>query len=122
MKTQNILAAAAGLAVGYFAFRKNDGAVGSSEFAAIAGVYPNYHVIKAKYMGPTNYTSARIKLISDRFEQSVTIDYDHQYNGTKDIAIAWLEEHGFNIVGAAEAKDGYYIISNTFEPLKPLKY
>lgn len=30
MKTQNILAAAAGLAVGYFAFRKTDAAVGSA--------------------------------------------------------------------------------------------
>ena len=119
MKTQNILAAAAGLAVGYFAFREKNGAVGSSEFAGIAGVYPNYHVIKAKYLGPTDYRGSRVQLISDRFEQRVTIDYDHSFNGTKDIAIDWLERHGFNILGAAEAKDGYYIISNTFEPLKP---
>lgn len=117
MKTENILVAAAGFAVGAMLFKSGKvSGVGSVDDIELR--FPNYHVLKVKYMGATNYTNSRVKIISERFEQSKTIDYDHRYNSTKDNAAAWLIEHGFNVIGAGEAKDGYYIISDTFKPLK----
>lgn len=79
---------------------------------------PNYHVLKIKYYGPTNISGSRVGIISERFRQRKTIDYNYEHNNSCDIAIAWLENHGFNVIGKAEGKDCYYIITDTFEPLK----
>lgn len=78
----------------------------------------NYHVIKVKYMGPTNFKGSRIRLTSDRFKQSVTIPYNYDFSTSYEMAECWLMEKGFNIVGLAETIEGYIIITDTFEPLK----
>jgi type II restriction/modification system DNA methylase subunit YeeA len=79
----------------------------------------NYHVITAIYIGPTNEKGSRIKLHSDRFEQTVIISFNHEtFRQTDEIAIDYLQSKGFDIIGKAEKKDGYFLISNTFEPLK----
>lgn len=78
----------------------------------------NFHVLKIYYIGPTDYLGSRVKIKSERFKCSVTIDYDHRYNGICDIAQNWLQGKGFDLIGKAEGKDCYYIISNTFQPLK----
>lgn len=78
----------------------------------------NFHVLKVTFIGPSNYKGSRIKITSERFKESVTLDYDHNFNSTKDLAVYWLDKKGFNIVGAAEGKDWYYIISDTFQSLK----
>lgn len=78
----------------------------------------NFHVLKVKYIGATNYKPSRVSIRSERFEQSKTIEYDHQFSNTYEIAINWLNENGFNVPGKAEGKDCYYIISDTFKPFR----
>lgn len=78
----------------------------------------NYHVIKVKYLGPTNTLGSRVRITSERFEQSITIDYDHAVDGIYTMAANHLSDKGFNIIGKAEGSNHYYLISNTFEPFK----
>ena len=78
----------------------------------------NLHLIEVTYLGPTNTKGARVKLYSHRFAQSVTIAYDYAARGICEMADAWLRERGFVVVGVAEMKKGYALLSDTFEPLK----
>ena len=78
----------------------------------------NYHVIKVKYMGPTNFKGSRIKLTSDRFEHSVVIPYNYSFNNALDIAEAWLTEKGFDLVGHSCLKGFDLVITDTFKPLR----
>lgn len=82
---------------------------------------PNFHILTVKYVGATNFLGSRVKIISERFKQSITFGYQHEYNNTLDQAKAWLTAHGFEVIGQAEGKDHYYVISTTFEPIKPIK-
>lgn len=78
----------------------------------------NYHVLIVKYVGQTNYTPSRIKIISERFKHSVIIPYDHDHADSCEVAEAWLKKNDFNIIGHAEGKGHYYVIVDTFKPLK----
>lgn len=78
----------------------------------------NFHVLKISFVGQTDTKDARVKITSERFKESVTIPFGKNYDNTKDVAINWLDKKGFNIIGAAEGKDWYYIISDTFQSLK----
>ena len=78
----------------------------------------NFHVLRVTYLGPTNCKGSRVKITSDRFEQSKTLDYDYHFNNTLEIAEDWLKKNGYNITGHAEGKDCYYVITDTFQPLK----
>lgn len=79
---------------------------------------PNFHVLQIKYLSPTNNKGARVSIKSERFEQSISIGYNHEFNSVADIANEYLSAKGFNIIGKAESKEGYYLITDTFEPLK----
>jgi hypothetical protein len=81
-------------------------------------VIPNYHIIKIKYLGFTNTKNSRIKLTSELFKQSLTLPNDSN-DIILNIAINYLTKNNFDIIGQGESKEGFYIISNTFEPLKP---
>lgn len=119
MKAETILYAAAGLATGMYLAKKKEGAsIGSISDASIGAYYKNYHLLKVTYIGPTNYLGSRVKITSERFKQSKTISYDYAFNNALDIAEDWLTKNGFEIVGHGEGKDCYYVISNTFEPLR----
>lgn len=78
----------------------------------------NFHIITVTYLGATNFKGSRVKLHSDRFNESKIINYDHSYNNTSEIAQAYLESKGFELIGHGEATNGYYLISNTFESIK----
>jgi hypothetical protein len=78
----------------------------------------NYHLIEVKYIAPTDYKGARVKLTSKRFNCSVIRPRDYATNGAMDQAIDELERAGFNIVGAAEWDGVDYIITDTFKPFK----
>jgi hypothetical protein len=117
MKTTNYILPLAAFAAGaLFAKSKTNSAVGSLD--NIGALYPNYHVIKVKYIGPTNYSGSRVKMISERFEDSKTIPYGYEFNSALDIAENWLGKNGYEIVGHAEGKDCYYVITNTFKGFK----
>lgn len=78
----------------------------------------NFHILTIKYIGATNSNSGRVKIISERFNQSVTIDYDYNFDNTMEVAADWLTKNKFNLIGKGEGKNCYYVITNTFEPLK----
>ncbi len=74
----------------------------------------NFHIFKISYIGATNNKGSRIKIHSERFKKSRIISYNYQFNNTLDGALDYLTKKGFEIVGQAEGKDCYYVISNTF--------
>lgn len=77
-----------------------------------------YHIFEIKYLSPTNTKGARVSIKSHRFKQWVIIDYDYKLNSAADVAIEYLKEKDYNITGYGESINGYFIISDTFEPLK----
>ena len=87
--------------------------------------YKNFHLIEARYLGATNSRGSRVKLVSSRFEQSVTIPYNYEFNNARDIAIDWLKQNGHNVIGSGEVGRNYVIVvdatENQFKPLKEVK-
>lgn len=78
----------------------------------------NYHVIKVTYLGATNRLGSRVKLTSERFEKdSVTMCLDHRFNSSLAQAVAFLSQCEFAIVGTAEGRGCYYIITSSFKRL-----
>lgn len=81
----------------------------------------NYHLIRVKYLGPTDTRGSRIKISSYRFaeEGSVTLGYDHDIGDIAEQAEKYLTERGFEIVGRCEYSAGSHgLISTTFKELK----
>ena len=78
----------------------------------------NLHILKASYLGATNKHGARVKIYSERFRKSVVFPYNYCFNDALQVAIHWLQEKGFEIIGKGEGQNNMYIISTTFEPLK----
>lgn len=80
---------------------------------------PNQHVLIVKYVGQTNTTPSRVKIISERFHQSILIPFDSEHGmDSCEIAEYWLLSNGFALKGHAEGKGHYYVITDTFKPLK----
>ena len=77
----------------------------------------NYHIIKVSYLGATNTRGSRVKLHSERFEKSKMIPWNYKYSFPIPMAIDYLTKQGFELIGQAEGKDCYYIITNTFKSL-----
>ena len=84
---------------------------------------PNYHLIVVSYLGATNNRGSRIKLTSMRFGDSVLLSYDYSFNQAKDQAIQYLNNLGFDPIGAGydEKKGDSIIICKTFNSLKETK-
>lgn len=78
----------------------------------------NFHVLKASYLGPTNTKGSRVKIESERFKQKIIIPYNYEFAYTLPIAQKHLEKLGFELIGQAEGKNCYYLISSTFKPLR----
>ena len=78
----------------------------------------NFHVLEIKYLGPTNFLGSRVSIYSPRFQERVVIPYNYSKNSIQEMAKAFLESKGFNILGCGESKNGMYIISDIFKPLK----
>lgn len=80
----------------------------------------NYHILQVKTLPATNTNAARVKIISERFKQSVVIGFSNDpgaSNPTLYTGVSYLVNAGYNIIGQGEGKDHYYLISTTFEPL-----
>ena len=75
----------------------------------------NFHAIQVKYLGATNTKGNRIKLISSRFDESITLERDYSIEA-RDQAIKYLLEKGFELIGACE--NGNLIITSTFKGFK----
>lgn len=75
---------------------------------------PNYHVFKVRY-----YTSWNlIWLNSQHYSQTEMIPFADDEGNTRDQAIKWLTDNGYELVGMGEGNDHYYLMSTTFKPLK----
>lgn len=79
----------------------------------------DYIGIRVKFLGATNYKSARIKLIDERFSQSKTINYKHTGGYILDQAIDCLVENGYNIVGYSEMKNEYIVFCDNWGTIVP---
>lgn len=81
----------------------------------------NFHILIVKVLPATNEKAARVKIISERFEQSIVIPFTNHpgaSNPATDTALLYLQNKGFDTMGKGEGKDHMYIITNTFKPLK----
>ena len=78
----------------------------------------NLHALEIKVYAPTNYSGARVGIISKRFKQRITINFDYEFDNTTEIAINYLTKNGFNIVAKSEFGESDIILSDTFKPLK----
>ena len=77
----------------------------------------NYHIITVKRLGATNTKGARVKITSERFNNTIILPYNCEFDTAKDLAIDKVKDT-HDIVGSGETKDSYVLISNTFEPLR----
>jgi hypothetical protein len=76
----------------------------------------NFHIIKATIV--RNATTAKVRLTSERFRQSIIIKHNDQFSFLMETAEWWLLTNGFELTGKGESKDGMYFISNTFKKLQ----
>lgn len=78
----------------------------------------NFHILHVTFIGPSNTKGARFKISSDRFGESKIISFDYTATGIDTMAENYLKTKGFEFIGKGEAKNGYYLISTTFESIK----
>ena len=78
----------------------------------------NLHAFEVKFYPPTNNSGARVGIISKRFKQRITINFDYSFDNTLEVAINYLTKNGFNVVAKCEFGDTDIILSDTFQPLK----
>ena len=78
----------------------------------------NFHALTIKHLGPTNFKGSRIKITSDRFEQSITLNRDYSSSSWLDQAIEFLTQNWFTLIWMAEMNNKTIILSDTFKPLK----
>ena len=76
-------------------------------------------VLTCKYLGPTDFKGSRVKITDKRFKKSVTIPFDHLYNSTCEVAVAYLLERGWKVSGTNE--DIGIIIMSEWDSEKQLK-
>tara|TARA_R100000234_G_scaffold118158_1_gene98035 strand:- start:229 stop:522 length:294 start_codon:yes stop_codon:yes gene_type:complete len=62
----------------------------------------NQRILTCKYLGPTNTRDSRVKITDKRYKKSVTIPFDHTYNGVCEVAVAYLLERGWKVFGISE--------------------
>lgn len=72
------------------------------------------HVMKIKYVSPTDYKGSKVKITSEAYKESISLAYNYTFNSALDIAINYLQNMVFEIIGVAED----YVISTTFKKLK----
>lgn len=82
----------------------------------------NLHVFKIIYLPYSRNLPSRIKITSERFQQSEIVSTHivdfAAANTTEEMAAIWLAKKGFNIVAIGKGWDCMYVISDTFKPLK----
>ncbi len=81
----------------------------------------NYHILIIKTLPATNTNPAKVRIYSERFKEGKTIPFTNEVasiSPTLETAENWLRKNGFELVGHAEGKDHYYVISSTFKTPK----
>lgn len=78
----------------------------------------NFHALTVKHLGPTDTKWSRIKITSERFEQSIILSRDYSKLSWLDQAIELLQLKWFSLIGVTEYNNKTIILSDTFKPLK----
>ena len=78
----------------------------------------NFHALTVKLLWPTDFRGSRIKITSDRFEQSITLNRDYSKSSWLDQAITFLTQNWFTLIWMAEMNNQNILLSDTFKPLK----
>jgi len=73
-----------------------------------------FHIVTVKYHGATNTRGSRVSLYSERFQKRIYIPFDYSERDIESMAVNYLIEHGFKIVGYADG----YVITDTFESIE----
>ena len=84
----------------------------------------HFHLIEAKYLGPTNSRGSKVKLTSLRFPgDSYTVSWDYNFSNLLDVSVDALNNIGVKISGYGydEKKGTYILATETFEPIKQVK-
>lgn len=71
-------------------------------------------IFKVKYFGPTYSKGSRIQITDERFQKTIMIPYNYEYNSAVDGARAHLESLGFTDLQTAEGKDNMYLVTGNF--------
>lgn len=85
---------------------------------------PNYHIFTITPIAETNERGACVEIKSQLHPQKIRIPYTNDPGASTpsiDTARIYLESNGFELIGRGESPAGYFLISDTFEPLKPQK-
>ncbi len=78
----------------------------------------NFHALTVKLLWPTDFRGSRIKITSDRFEQSITLNRDYSKSSWLDQAIEFLTQNWFTLIWMAEMNNQNILLSDTFKPIK----
>ncbi len=78
----------------------------------------NFHALTVKHLWPTDFKGSRIKITSDRFEQSITLNRDYSSSSWLDQAVTFLTQNWFTLIWMAEMNNQNILLSDTFKPLK----
>lgn len=78
----------------------------------------NSHLIRVKYLGPTNFKGSRVSLSTYDLSHSrqvlkakrIVLHYDHVYNSSDDQAVDLLKKAGLVILGKNERGPDTYIM------------
>jgi hypothetical protein len=76
------------------------------------------HQLSVVYMGATDSRGSYVLITSERFKSKVKADWNYSRNSAWEIAADYLIDQDFDLVGVAETRDGYSILSTTFKPLE----
>jgi len=84
----------------------------------------NFHILQiSPIQMDAKGNPPRVRIKSQLMQQSIIIPWNNEpgeITRCTNVTIKWLESKGFDIVGNGEGNADYdYIITNTFEPLKP---
>lgn len=81
----------------------------------------HYRIFVTRYIPATNKQGSRVKITDMRFQVSVTLPYDHEFNSIIDQARIYFVSRGIPIAGFGyeEATGHYVLFSPNFDiPLK----
>lgn len=83
----------------------------------------DYNIVEVKYLPATNIRPSRVKLISARLDESVTIPFDYSLNTSADMAIAYLKSKKIKVLGKAWSRNNndYLIIGAENYQFKSIK-
>ena len=77
----------------------------------------NLQMIEIKYLSPTDFKGARVKLIDTRFKVSKTLSYDYAIGDIVEQSIKYLKNKGFNVIFRSydELNKKQFIFLDNFE-------